>query len=241
MKVIILAAGAAKRLRPLTNELPKCLLKVGGRAIIDYQMENLRRAGLTDIIVVIGFYGEKIQRHLTENHPDLRFTFIENKNYESTYPAYGLWLAREHLDDEVLYLNADVICDPVIIQRIVDDSRQSVTAAQRTSWDEEEVNVIVDKDMKILEMGKHISRELSYGEFIGVTKIGASFNTQLKNVLNDFIECNEFQKFAADALNLAIQRGEIMYALDVTDKAAIEIDTPEDLEHAEEKLARITW
>lgn len=241
MKVIILAAGAAKRLRPLTNNLPKCLLEVGGKAIIDYQMENLRRAGLTDVVVVIGFCGEKIQKHLTDHHPDFQFTFIENENYEKTYPAYGLWLAREYLNGEVMYLNADVICDPEIIQRVVDDSHESVTAAQKTGWDEEEVNLIVDDNMKILEMGKHISRELSYGEFIGVTKIGPAFNAQLKIVLQDFVDCDEFQKFAADALNLAIQRGEHMYAHDVTDKAAIEIDTAEDLKNAEGKIARITW
>ncbi len=241
MKVIILAAGAAKRLRPLTNELPKCLLEVGGKAIIDYQMENLRKANLTEIIVVIGFYGEKIQRHLMEHHPDLHFTFIENENYENTYPAYGLWLARTYLSGEILYLNADVICDPTIIQMITDSPHKSVTAAQKTNWDEEEVNVIVDNDMRVLEMGKHISRELSYGEFIGVTKIGHSFNEQLKGVLNDFVACNELQKFAADALNLTIQRGETMYALDVSDKAAIEIDTPEDLTRAHEKIEHIIW
>lgn len=241
MKIIILAAGAGRRLRPLTDNLPKCLVKVGGKAIIDYQMENLRQVGLNEIIVVIGFCGEQIINHLTKGYPDFNFTFIENPDYASTHPAHSLWMVRDHLASNVMYLNADVICDPKIIKRIVDDPRPTVTAVQQTPWDEEEVNVVVDQEMRVLEMGKHISKELSYGEFIGVTKIAAAFNKTLTQVLQDFFDHNEFRKFAADALNLSIQRGETMYALDVSDVAAIEIDTPEDLEDAHHKLALITW
>ena len=240
MKAIILAAGEARRIRPLTVDTPKCLLQVGDKAIIDYQIDNLKSAGITQVIVVTGFMAEKLEQHLTTNHPDIAWTFIRSTEYQKTYPAHGLWLAKEFLKDTVLYLNADVICHPEIISGVVTSEHDSITAIQRSAWDEEEVNVILkDDSSQIAEMGKYIAKTLNDGEFIGVTKIGKAFGPELIKVLDMFVEYEEFKKFAADAINLTIQRGHAMHALDVTHLPAIEIDTPEDLSEATKKLALI--
>lgn len=240
MKAIILAGGQAKRLRPLTDNTPKCLLKVGGKSIIDYQIENLIDAGVEDIIFVLGFQADKITTHLSENFPDIKFTFIINNVYASTYPSYGLWMAKEYFEDGFLYLNADVICDRSIIKGIINCEHESVTAIQDTPWDEEEVNVIIDnKTSKVNEMGKHISKSLCNGEFIGVTKISDEFSKELKKVLDDFVSREEYKKFAADAINLTIQRGSTMFAYNIGSLQAIEIDTIEDLENAETKVKKI--
>jgi choline kinase len=240
MKAIILAAGEARRLRPLTEDTPKCLLKVGGKAIIDYQIDNLKAAGITQVVVVTGFMAEKLEQHLLEKHTDIEWAFIRSTEYQKTYPAHGLWLAKAFLKETVLYLNADVICHPDIISGVVKSEDDSITAIQRSAWDEEEVNVILKEDSsQIAEMGKYIAKTLNDGEFIGVTKIGTLFAPELIAVLDMFIEYEEFKKFAADALNLTIQRGYAMHALDVTHLPAIEIDTPEDLAEAKSKLALI--
>ena len=240
MKVIILAAGEAKRLRPLTLETPKCLLQVGGKSIIDYQIENLLAFGLKDVVVVTGFMAEKLETHLTTSFKNINWTFIRNDEYQTTFPAYGLWLTREHFKDEILYLNGDVICHPEIIRTVVESSHKSATAIQQTSWDEEEVNVTIQKDSSlILDIGKHISKEMSDGEFIGVTKIGKEFLAELENTLTNFIERGDFKKFAADSINSTIQKGLEMHVCDVSYLPAIEIDTPEDLERAKEKIPSI--
>lgn len=240
MRAIILAAGEAKRLRPLTESLPKCLIVIGGKAIIDYQVENLIKAGVTEIVVVTGFMAEKLETHLSSTHPTVTWTFIRSVDYAKTYPAHGLWLAKEYLKDTVLYLNADVVCHPEIVRLIVENEHDSITAIKRSAWDEEEVNVILKEDSsQIAEMGKHVAKTLNDGEFIGVTKIGETFAIELIHVLDQFIEREEFKKFAADALNLTIQRGQPMYACDVSHLPAIEIDTPEDLVNAEANVAAI--
>lgn len=232
MKAIILAAGQSKRLWPITHNKPKCLLSFGKTTIIDRQMKTLLENGVTDVVIVVGFQAQKLIGHLKKWHPAIRFTFIMNKKYKETYPAYGLWLARKFLKGSVLYLNADVLFDPEIVKKVVQDKRPSVTAIQRVPWDEEEVNVILDEQSRVLELGKHVSENLNCGEFIGVTKIGASFNKELVKVLQDFAQKKEYKKFAADALNLSIQRGQRLYAIDVTNLEAIEIDTPEDFTRA---------
>jgi choline kinase len=241
MKAIILAAGEARRLRPLSETIPKCLLPVADKAIIDYQVDNLRGANVHEVVVVTGFMAEKLETHLSQTYPDITWTFIRSVDYQKTYPAHGLWLARAFFTEPILYLNADVICHPHIVGSVVASEHESVTAIQRNPWDEEEVNVILkDDSSQIAEMGKHISKTLNDGEFIGVTKIGASFGVELTRVLEQFIERDELKKFAADAINLTIQRGHSMHAYDATHLPAIEIDTPEDLKEAAQKVATIT-
>lgn len=240
MKAIILAAGEAKRLRPITNETPKCLLEVGGKTILDYQLANLIAAQITEIVFVLGFKAELIIQHLQKYSSDFKFTFLINPDYSNTNPAYSLWLAKDFLSEGVLYLNADVICHPEIIRKIVSSSHDSVTALQQTLWEEEEVNIILDQtNSRVIELGKHIQKEQSFGEFIGVTKISPSFTQKLVPVLEEFVVQAKLKKFAADAINETIQQGESLYALDVSDLPAIEIDTPEDYARAEEKVARI--
>ncbi len=240
MKAIILAAGEAKRLRPLTNELPKCLLKVDHLTIFDHQIQSLQECNIKDIVIVVGFHAKKIINHCQEYYPHLNFHFIENLDYSKTYPAYGLWLAREHLQETAIYLNSDVIFHPEIIKSVVFSPHQSATAIQRVPWDEEEVNVRVNEHNEITEIGKHLSQEDSWGEFIGVTKLGANFNLFLTQALEGFIEKKEFQKFAADSINQAITTyGGIMHALDLTHLPAIEIDTVPDYERAKEIMKHV--
>ncbi|MCA9363267.1 phosphocholine cytidylyltransferase family protein [Candidatus Kaiserbacteria bacterium] len=237
MKALILAAGEAKRLKPITENMPKCMLQVGEKRIIDYQVRSLIDSGVSDIVVVTGFLAEKLENHLSSTHKDAIFTFIRSKDYYKTYPAHGMWLAKEHLNGDVIYLNADVICHPNLIKEVVTTKYDSATALHKNEWDEEQVNIIVRPDTdEVLSMGKQVSAKLSSGEFVGVTKLGTEFNKELVKVLDSFIEKDELKKFAADAINLTIQRGQAMYALDLSHLAAIEIDTPDDLIEADIKL-----
>lgn len=240
MIAIILAAGESKRLRPLTESTPKCLLELDGKAIIDYQIDHLKSAGVKKSVVVTGFMAPKLESHLTERHPDFEFTFIRSTDYQKTYPAHGLWLTKEFMESEFLYLNADVVFHPDILKRTLESRHDTVTAIQRNPWDEEAVNVILTNDStQIAEIGKNIARTLNDGEFIGVTKIGKEFSRELVKVLDHFIEKEEFKKFAADAINLAIQRRQEMHVIDVTDLPAIEVDTIEDFTVAQDKIKLI--
>ena len=79
MKAVILAAGIASRLRPLTNHTPKCLLEIGAKRILEQAIENLVANGLTDIIVVTGYLENQIRDYVTERFPDLDIQYIHNE------------------------------------------------------------------------------------------------------------------------------------------------------------------
>lgn len=241
MKAIILAAGQSKRLRPITNKKPKCLLKVGNKIIIDHQIETLLKNKVKEIIIVTGFKAKKLENHLKKQHPRANFIFIYNKKYKTTYPAYGLWLAREYLEDNTLYLNADVLFHPLIIKKIINSSYKSVTAIQKVLWDEEEVNVVLKNNSLVVRIGKDINQRESHGEFIGVTKFDKKFNSQLVQALNYYFQRKEFKKFAADAINLTIKKYKgKLYIEDISELPCIEIDTPEDYQKAK-LISNLLW
>ena len=88
MKALILAAGVSRRLYPLTKTTPKCLLDVGGKSIISYQLDALKEQNITNIVIVIGYFREKIIKFLNKNYSDFNFEFIINHHFFETNTAY---------------------------------------------------------------------------------------------------------------------------------------------------------
>ena len=76
MKAVILAAGIASRLRPLTDNIPKCLLELGGKSILERTIDNLINYSIEEFIIVTGYLEEKIKSFISETYPSLKVTYI---------------------------------------------------------------------------------------------------------------------------------------------------------------------
>lgn len=233
MIAIILAAGTATRLRPITKNLPKALLEVGGKKIIDRQIETLYHEGIKEIIVVTGYHAETLENYLKITHPFINFIFKRNAEYESSGAAYSLILALKQIKESAIYLNGDVIYDPKILNCIIKSSYKSTTAIQKIGWDEEQVNIILNRDNSIKLISKKIEKNNSDGEFIGVTKLSYSFIQKINNLVTlKGVETFRYN-FAIDLLNeVNSSFDEKIFATDVTKFEAIEIDTESDLINA---------
>ena len=110
MKAFILAAGVSRRLYPHTYNIPKCLLEVGGKPIIHYQLEALDKLSVSNVTMIVGYHREMLMKHVTDNFPSLNFDFIINNHFFETNTAYSAFLAYEKLIlDDYLFMNADVI------------------------------------------------------------------------------------------------------------------------------------
>jgi len=101
LKAIILAAGEGKRLRPLTESKPKCLINLFGKSILQRQIETLKKCNINDISIVIGYLGERIKM------PDV--TYFHNFNYNTTNMLETLFCAREKLSDSVIISYGDIV------------------------------------------------------------------------------------------------------------------------------------
>ena len=119
MKAVILAAGAGTRLGSLTEQIPKCLLPIGGRALLDHQLDALAEAGIRDVTVVAGFQASRVVEHV-----GTRCQVLLNEDYRSTNSIVSLHRARAAVRGEAfLFQNSDVLYSPELIRRFVTSPR----------------------------------------------------------------------------------------------------------------------
>lgn len=234
---VILAAGMAKRLRPLTDTMPKCLLKVGGRTLLERTVEAMRQAGISEFVVVTGYRGDMIRDFLTAYDKSLSFTFLHNADYEHNNNIYSLWMAGEVVrGKDFLLMDSDIFCDPAAVVRIAQEP-ESALAVNRHECGEEEMKVVVDADMRITEISKTCSPADAMGESVGIEKIAADYSDALYKELDQMILQEKLiDIFYERAFERLIPQGHTFRVVDTSSYFSYEIDTPEDYDHVKNQV-----
>ena len=229
---VILAAGMAKRLRPLTDTQPKCLLTVGGRTLLERTVEAMRQAGISEFVVVTGYRGDMIRDFLTSHYSALHFHFLHNADYEHNNNIYSLWMAGEVVrGKEFLLMDSDIFCDPAVVACIAQEP-ESALAVNCHKCGEEEIKVIVDADLHITEINKTCRPEDALGESVGIEKMSAAYSQALYRELDQMILREDLiDVFYERAFERLIPQGHTFRVVDTTHYYSYEIDTPEDYEH----------
>jgi len=241
MQAVILAAGSSRRLRPLTDNTPKCLLNIRDKNLLHRTIENVTDYGIDEFIFVTGYLENMIKDYLNENFPDLKMTFITNPGYENNNNSYSLWMTKDFVKNDILLLDSDILFDKKIIGKLLDSSHENCLAVNFTNdLDEEQIKVILDNKNKVLEIGKEISISKSAGESIGIEKFSTYFMKELflildrkiskENIINEFYEAS-FQEVIDNNDNS--DHGNSIYAEDVGMFGCMEIDTVSDYEKAQ--------
>ena len=110
----------ATRLRPLTAHTPKCLLSVGGKALLGRALDALLSNGIHEAIIVTGYLADQIEAYVRQDYPHMAVRFVHNPRYESTNNIYSLYLSKEHAcGRDILLLDSDILFDPEIIRRLL--------------------------------------------------------------------------------------------------------------------------
>lgn len=234
MRAIILAAGVSRRLYPATYRAPKCMLRIGSKPIIDYQLEALLAADVTEIVIIVGYYRELLREHIQTTFPQADCTFIVNHHHFETNTAYSLNLGRQYLEGSTcLLMNADVLYPREMLQRLTASDHENVLAVEIKPCGREEVKVIAGDDTRIVAIGKELIQENSLGEFIGVAKLSPSFSTALADSLHHLIEAGGLADYFEAAIHPLLAEHPVHY-VNISDLPCIEIDFREDLERARE-------
>lgn len=240
MKAIILAAGVSRRLYPFTFDTPKCLLEVGGLPIIDYQMEALRKAGILEAVIVVGYFREKLIEHILSEYPDFEVTFITNQHFFETNTAYSLFLCRdEFLNSETLLMNADVLYPAELLERLMVSPHENVMAVDVKECGREEVKVIAGSEDKLVAIGKELIQENSLGEFIGVARFNSFFGQKFASSLEHLIDSGGKADYFEAAIHPLLSEMDVYY-INISDLPCTEIDFVEDLKEAQ-KLTKSDW
>lgn len=241
MQAIILAAGVAKRLRPLTDTTPKCLLNIGNKNLLQRTMENVISSGIDEFIFVTGYRENMIKDFVNKTFPMIKKTFITNSGYEINNNSYSLWMTKDFLKSDILLLDSDILFDKKIITKLVNSNYENCLAVNFTDkLDEEQIKVILNKEQKVTEIGKEISINKSAGESIGIEKFSIYFMKELFTILDrKIIKENIVNEFYEATFQEVIDRDDSrnsIYAIDVSEFTCMEIDTVQDYENAQNKL-----
>ncbi len=184
MKAVILAAGLGTRLKPITDNVPKCMVTVNNICIIDKQINNLIQVGIEEIIVVAGYKSNILHEHLKKYE---HVKIVENLRYAETNNMYSLYLAYQHIkSSEFLLMNSDVYFDANIIEGLLKPrwNNQSLIACDKSGYTEEAMKITIDELGKI----KHISKKISELEYYAVSIDIYKLNRQASNILLTQIE-----------------------------------------------------
>ncbi len=239
---VILAAGMAKRLRPLTDTKPKCLLKVGERTLLERTVRAMQQAGITEFVVVTGYRADQIVdflETLNAKLPTPNFHFLHNADYEHNNNIYSLWMAGEYVrGKEFLLMDSDILCDPAAVARIAHEP-ESALALNRHECGEEEIKVIVDANGHITEISKVCSIKDAIGESVGIEKMTADYSEALYKELDQMIlKEGLIDVFYERCFERLIPQGHTFKVVDTTSYFSYELDTPEDFERAKELMPK---
>jgi len=157
-KAVILSAGQGKRLSPLTDDRPKCLIDLSGRSVLHWQLDNLRSIGVTEAVVVTGFGADLVEQEIAGL--DLRGMTVRtlfNPFYSVSDNLATCWLVRDELEGGALLLNGDTLFEPAVAERLLDAPPAAimVTIDRKGHYDDDDMKVLTAGD-SLISIGKTI-------------------------------------------------------------------------------------
>lgn len=229
MKAVIVAAGMSSRLRPITNNTPKCLLRIDEHPIIDYSVRILNSLGISEIAIVVGFLKDKFPAMLGD-----KYEYIFNPFYASTNNMASLWFAKDFVkDSDFLYLHSDLLYHPDIPSMLLATDSDIALAVEETVCDVEMMKVMVD-GLDLLESSKNVPIDKAFGEWTGIAKFTKEGWKKYLVEVEQLLSAREFNAYDTLAMNHLVQKERIIQIVPFKNLPFVEIDEHNDLQQAKE-------
>jgi L-glutamine-phosphate cytidylyltransferase len=230
VKAVVLCAGVGSRLLPHTQYMPKTLVPVCGRPILEYQIEAL--AGrVNGVILAAGYLGDQLEPFAGE-----QVSLVHNPEYLTTNSIYSLWLVRDHVrGQEFLLLNGDVLFDSAVLDELLSDrAPTALLVDRRAPLVAGEMNVVV-RDGLVVEIGKHIPLSRANGQSLQMVRFAPSDSELLFGRIEELVEAGDTGHFPTHAYERIFSRS-AMSAVQRRGGTWFEIDTVDDLARCEKML-----
>lgn len=222
-QALILAAGRGTR---LGEGVPKCLVELGDRPLIQHQLAVLRGAGIDDVCVVVGYGAERVRAALGD-----RCQYVENPRFAETNSLYSLWLAREWVRGPFLQLNCDLIAHPRVYRRLL-AARGNALAYDSDSGDGEEHMKVAVRHGLLQDIGKELDPARSCGENLGLLKYDEDAARLLFEEAGALIAAGGENSWSPAALARVARRVPVR-CIDMAGLPWAEIDFVEDMLYAQ--------
>ncbi len=243
MQAIILSAGQGTRLSPLTADIPKCALRLGDRAVLEWQIDALRENGVNDIVVVAGYKAEKVKKMLDGRYGKGTIQIVFNPFFEVADNLASCWMVREKMEGDFLLINGDTLFEPALAERLLQAPRQPITLArdEKPHYDDDDMKLILDGD-QLLSIGKKLPMDKVHGESIGMIRFlpeGAGlFRQTIDRLMYDPASLQRWYLSVID--EIAAETGAV-WTCSIQGMAWAEIDYPLDFKHAEAMVGNWRW
>lgn len=237
MKAVLLAAGIGRRMG--ADAPPKSLLEVGHSSLLKLTLESLRAAGILDVVLVVGYQKDRVAAQARAHAGPMKLAIVENPRYLEG-AILSLWSARDYLDDDVMVMDADVLCPPAGIERLVRSPHRNCILVDGRSEDTGEEQMVFGTGKRALTITKRPSLELRkaqtvFGESIGFLKLTVHAAGILKKLLEEKVEAGVVGIEHEQVYPQLFEKVEVGFER-VDGLAWIEVDTPADLKRAEEEV-----
>lgn len=229
MRAIILAAGTGSRLADVSKGRPKPLVEVGGKTLIEHQLDALADAGISPVTVVVGYKADEVKKVLGD-----RVRYVENPDPGGTNSLYSFWLAREAVDGPVLIANCDLLYHPEILDRLLDVKGSALAYDSSFGWGREKMKVGLQEGC-VKEMSKALPYGRAAGENLGLICLHEAAAKALVAKADELVRAGKTKGWLAEALEAAAQEVPIR-GVDVAGFPWTEIDFPNDLDIARKRV-----
>ena len=240
MQGLILAAGMGKRLKELTQDNTKCMVKVNGVRLIDRALSQLAKLGLKRTVIVTGYEGAKLRKHVGRKWDGMRIDYVDNPIYDKTNNIYSLALAADELvKDDTLLLESDLIFEDAILTRALESPHSNVAVVDAfQSW-MDGTCVTIDEDNLIKQFvpkKDFVYEEIpSYYKTVNIYKFSKEFSKDdyvpFLKAYSKALGDNEYYEQVLRVITLLDKP--LMHALPLSGEKWYEIDDIQDLDIAE--------
>jgi choline kinase len=238
---IILSAGRGRRLLPLTEHRPKCLLPVAGRTVLEWQVDALATAGIERCTVVVGFAAELVKAALgtLRSRPD-RLQALYNPLFASADNLVSCWMAREEMRSDFVLLNGDTVFEPELLQRLLSSRSFPVTVAVgcKSHYDGDDMKVR-RQGRRLVAIGKSLPSNEADGESVGALLFRGDGPRLFREALDQAMLRGDARSLWYPSAIDALARSGVVGTVSVDGLGWAEIDSPDDLKAATRLMTRL--
>lgn len=234
MRVIVPAAGVGTRLRPLTDDRPKCLVQVAGRPLIAHLLERLADAGVDDVVLVTGYRADQLEDAVVALSDRPPVSFVRNADYASTNSIVSLALTRHLWDSDFCVVDADVAASRSLLGRllrtpppalVLDRARPPTTMDMRAEL----------RDGAVVWLDHGVPLERTGGEFFGLSSWDGPTALQLSEAIDELLAAGGAGRWYEHAIRVVAARRRLP-VVDADRWEWAEIDAAEEIPAAEAVL-----
>ena len=227
MKALILAAGRGRRLEHLTKFASKALVKIFNKEILQHQLDMLKKCGIKNVAIVVGYKKEKVKEILKKNKKYFKFQIYENDLYDVTDSAFSYYLARNFIkNSNYLHLNCDIFFDKIVLSNIISSNEKNIFACRSDIKLGNQMDLVKIKNTRAIKFKNKFYKDATAKVF-GLAKFSCEISSELISRIKKDLDKGFLKKKCFSYLNLIVENNKIKSCL-FDNKNLFEINTIND-------------